>query len=253
MKVYKDVVYDLEITSEIEGYQSIAETQLIFDEQNATRDYALKVTSECNAPGYALPGENKAENGKDVESMECSVIPGGVLAGFVLDAETGLHLNEAAISHKGYFVQTRRTVVDPNLPDGFYWAFQPMESGQESLNIQVSHDFYKTLEAEVLMAEDGVTEKDFSITHYKNIIEEFLSKLWEKIAAFALRIWGHVKEFFNRIWEKVADFFQGIWEDVAGFFTSVWGNIAGFFNNLWAQISTWVMGIFSPREAAALD
>jgi len=243
IRVYKDVVYDLEITSEIEGYQRIAETQLIFDEQNAIRDYVLKVTPECNAPGYASSGEdNKPENEKNFETEICSVIPGGVLAGFVRDAETGLHLNEAAISYKGYFVETRRTVDDRNLPDGFYWAFQPMDSGQESLAVQVSHDFYKTLEAEVLMAEDLVTERNFSITHYKNIIEEFLSKLWEKIVAFVLQIWGYVKEFF-----------LGIWEDVAGFFTSVWGNIAGFFNNLWAQISTRVMGIFSPREAASLD
>ena len=253
IQVYKDVVYDLEIRSEIEGYQSIAETRLIFNEQNASRDYSLKIASECDAPGYAVFGKETGEYRMAIESSEvCSVIPGGVIAGFVRDAETGSHLNEAAISYKGYSVETRSTIEDPNLPDGFYWAFQPMETSQENLNIQVSRDFYRTLVAEVLMVRDVVTEKDFSVTHYKNILEAFLSKVWEKISAFASQIWGHVSEFFNRIWDKVANFFQGIWMDVAGFFSSIWGNIAGFFTHIWSQVSTWVMGILAPGKAAAL-
>jgi hypothetical protein len=236
VKVYKDTVYNLEIKSEIQGYQDIRETQLIFDEQNAIRDYSLKVTSECNAPGYLLSEKDNSELENASEVEECVIQPGGVLVGFVLDQETGLPLNGAAISYKGNFVETRRTIEDPNVPDGFYWAFQPMDAEQETLSLQVSKDFYRTLESEVQMSQDLITEKDFSIKHYKDILKEFFSMVWEKIAAFASRIWAQVKVFFNRVWEKVADFFQVVWEDIASFFT-----------NLWARISTWFLGVFSPK------
>jgi hypothetical protein len=231
IKVYKNTVYDLEITSEIDGYQSVSETQLIFDEKNAARDYLLKVTQDCDAPGYSPSGQNNT-----LGAEGCSVQPGGILAGFIQDAETGLPLNGAAISYEGYFVETRRTIEDPDLADGFYWAFLPMAAEQEVLPIQVSNDFYKTLEIEVPMSRDIIMEKDFTLRHYKEILKEFFSMVWEKIVAFASKIWDHVKEFFQGVWEKVSDFFQVVWE-----------NIASFFTNLWGQIGNWILGVFSPK------
>jgi subtilisin family serine protease len=234
IKVYKNTVYDLEITSEIDGYQSVSETQLIFDEKNAARDYFLKVTQDCDAPGYSPSGQNNT-----LGAERCSVQPGGILAGFIQDAENGLPLNGAAISYEGYFVETRRTIEDPDLADGFYWAFLPMAAEKEVLPIQVSNDFYKTLEIEVPMSRDIIMEKDFTLRHYKEILKEFFSMVWEKIVAFASKIWDHVKEFF-----------QGVWEKVAGFFQVVWENIASFFTNLWSQIGNWFLGVFSPKQVA---
>jgi hypothetical protein len=147
-----------------------------------------------------------------------------------------LPLNGAAISYEGYFVETRRTIEDPDLADGFYWAFLPMAAEQEVLPIQVSNDFYKTLEIEVPMSRDIIMEKDFTLRHYKEILKEFFSMVWEKIVAFASKIWDHVKEFFQGVWEKVSDLFQVVWE-----------NIASFFTNLWGQIGNWILGVFSPK------
>jgi subtilisin family serine protease len=233
MKVYKNTVYNLEITSEIDGYQSISETQLIFDEQNAARDYSLKVTQDCDAPGYSPSGQNNT-----LGAEGCSVQPGGILAGFIQDVETGLPLNGAAISHEGYFVKTRGTTGDPDLPDGFYWAFLPMAAEKDVLSIQVSNDFYKTFETEITISRDNIMEKDFTLRHYKEILKEFFSMVWEKIVAFASKTWDHVKVFF-----------QGVWEKVAGFFQVVWENIASFFTNLWGQIGNWFLRVFSPKQA----
>jgi hypothetical protein len=117
-----------------------------------------------------------------------------------------------------------------------------MDAEQETLSLQVSKDFYRTLESEVQMSQDFITEKDFSLNHYKDILKEFFSMVWEKIAAFSSRIWAQVKAFFNRVWGKVADFFQVVWEDIASFFT-----------NLWARISTWFLGVFSPEQVTVLE
>ena len=262
IKVYKDMVYDLQITSEIEGYQPINETQLIFDEQNAVRDYGMQVTPECTAPGFISP-EVKLEEAKitpevmdEIDSLdECIAQPGGVLAGFVTDIMTGLPANDAAISRLDYFVESTKTPADPNLPDGFYWAFQEMEDEKQAIEVQVSKDFYQTKIVEVTMAQDAVTPKDFAIKHYKDILREFTMMAWEKIvaffdmiwdriAAFFVRYWGIVREFLMHQWEKVAAFFVMIWGRIAQFFINMWEIIAEFFVNLWTSISMWFKGLF---------
>ncbi len=251
--VYKDVVYDLEIKSEVEGYQGINETQLIFNEMNAIRDYSLEVKPECNAPGYQPSDLLDSEKVTAFETAECSMQPGGVLVGFVTDVESGFPLVEAAISRNGYFVETRSTNEDPNLADGFYWVFQPVETEQKGLTIQVSKDFYKTIETEVLISQDAITVQDFTLRHYKDILKEFFSIIWGKVVDFFQLLWERIAAFALRIWEKVADFFEMLWQTITDFFMKVWINIANFFTGLWGQVSAWFVETFSSQHKSIAD
>lgn len=257
VKVYKDVVYDLTLTSEIQGYQMINETQLIFDEQNAVRDYELQVGPDCAAPGYISAKDKLAEAKitpeivEEVESLDlCILEPGGILAGYVTDIMTGLPVNDATLSRMDNFVESHSTPADPGLSDGFYWAFQEMDELQQTVEVSVSKDFYQTKIVEVSMAQNIVTKKDTTIKHYKDILHEFSMNAWEKISVFLIKYWEIVKNFllrqwekvaafFGMMWERIAQFFINLWEIIAAFFIRMWGLIAVFFVNLWIKISTW--------------
>jgi hypothetical protein len=250
MKVYKDVVYDLKVESEIEGYQIVEETRLIFDEENIRRDYAMQVDPECDAPGYVPEGVLLDANGNSLEPEQCSAQPGGVLAGYVMDKETGLPAENAAISRDGYIVEARRTPYDPNLQDGFYWAFQPMGTDHQAVSLLVSMDFYRTREYEILITQDAITEKDFSLRHYKVILKEFLTKTWDRIKAFMVMAWEKVLAFLRKLWGSIADFFIMVWEKfllilrylrykILEFLGMLYGKIVDFFAMLWTKFLTW--------------
>ena len=235
LKVYRDVLYDLEVTSEIQGYQPIHETRLVFSEQNAIRDYAMPVELSCDAPGY-LPVEEVMKLGKEVPGEGlCPIQEGGILAGFVIDIQTGLPADNASISRDGYFVESQETPEDTNLPDGFYWAFQPITQEQESITILAAKDFYQSQEVDVLIRQDAITQKDFAMRHYKDILKAFFSMLWEKIVVFANVVWEKIAAFGSRIWDQIAQFFVQIWEEIAAFFSNLWVGIAGFFQMLWGK------------------
>jgi hypothetical protein len=234
LKVYRDVLYDLEVTSEIPGYQPIQETRLVFSEQNAIRDYALLVTLSCDAPGYLL------------DEGLCEIQEGGILAGFVVDIRTSLPADDASISRDGYFVESHGTPEDPNLPDGFYWAFQPITQDQESVTILAAKDFYQSLEVNVLIKQDSITQKDFALRHYQDILKASLSMLWEKIVDFADVVWDKIAAFGMMVWDHIAQFFVQIWEKIAAFFSNIWQSIVAFFNRLSEILTGWFIRTFKP-------
>ncbi len=52
--VFEDTIYDMAVTSVLEGYQDIHESDVNFFNPNETRDYALTVDVTCEAPGYDI-------------------------------------------------------------------------------------------------------------------------------------------------------------------------------------------------------
>jgi hypothetical protein len=234
LKVYRDGLYDLEITSAIPGYQPIHETRLVFSEQNAIRNYKMPVALSCDAPGYLL------------DEGLCSIQEGGILAGFVVDIRTGLPADDASISRGGYFVESHGTPEDPNLPDGFYWAFQPLTQDQESISILAAKDFYQSQEVDVLMTQDAITQKDFALRHYKDIFKAFFSMQWEKIVDFAGVVWEKIAAFGMMIWDHIAQFFVQIWAKIAAFFSNIWQSIVASFDRLSEILTTWFIRTFKP-------
>ncbi|MDF1520301.1 MAG: S8 family serine peptidase [Brevefilum sp.] len=246
MKVYRDVLYNLEITSEIPGYQPIQETRLVFSEQNAIRDYQMPVVLSCDAPGY-LPVEEVVKFGKEIpDAGLCSIQEGGLLAGFVVDIRTGLPADDASISRDGYFVESQGTPEDPNLPDGFYWAFQPTTQDQESITILAAKDFYQSQEVDILIKQDSITQKDFALRHYRDILKASSSMLWEKVVDFAGVVWDKIAVFGMMIWDHIAQFFIQIWEKIAAFFSNIWQSIVAFFNRLSEILTAWFIRTFKP-------
>jgi hypothetical protein len=194
----------------------------------------MPVALSCDAPGYQL------------DEGLCEIQGGGVLAGFVVDIRTGLPADDASISRDGYFVESQRTPEDPILPDGFYWAFQPTTQDQESITILAAKDFYQSQEVNVLISRDNITQKDFALRHYQDILKATLSMLWEKIVDFSDMAWDRIAAFGMMIWDHIAQFFVQIWEKIAAFFANIWQSIVAFFNRLSEILTAWFIRTFKP-------
>ncbi len=64
-----------------------------------------------------------------VGPYDCEFVPGGSLAGFITDQDTGAAINGAEISGQNDRSLSDDTSDDPSLDAGYFWLFQPLSSG----------------------------------------------------------------------------------------------------------------------------
>ncbi len=169
VSLFVDVPYDLIITSMIDGYQQLSETQIVFDEPVETRDYALNVSPECDAPGYKM------------QSGVCSTLQGGVLLGYVSDQISGEYLNGVTLSDGNVSAVTSTTSADPDVEDGFYWLFLPTADDTQNVRLSLSKWLYVRLVADAPVTQSEITAIDFSL-------ESCQHKLWVVLQQFVAAI-----------------------------------------------------------------
>jgi hypothetical protein len=175
IQLYQDTDYDITAAAVPAGYLQTNRVGLVFNSDTATQDFALLIDlNTCSAPGYYLVN-NLAQNferaspldlpqpGQSFPNLVCVPIPGGLVAGLVSDSATGSPMNGVAVvGDTGAATFSLPTPLDPNLPDGFYWLFQPTPP--------VEHDFtatgpagYFPLTLNVSVTADAVTRQDFAL------------------------------------------------------------------------------------------
>jgi hypothetical protein len=105
----------------------------------------------------------------------CSPIPGGLVAGLVSDAGTGAALDGATITtDTGVTALSQPTPLDPALPDGFYWLFQPYPADHEFSAVGTAAYFPLTLTVPV--AADALTRQDFPLVLIQHFWLPFIGK-----------------------------------------------------------------------------
>ena len=183
--LHQNMAYDLTISSMIPGYQLIADQGVVFTSSLATREYAIAVDENCDAPGYAPSSEpgvlSSSENNL---ASTCVAKPGGVAAGFVTHADNGEPLNGAEITGKDLSATAVSTPDDPDLADGFYWLFQPLSASPENVRMKITKPFFLAETAEIEVNEGQITRLDVSLKPVTHLILEILTHLWTLIEKF---------------------------------------------------------------------
>ncbi|MFI6762810.1 S8 family serine peptidase [Micromonospora sp. NPDC050417] len=96
-----------------------------------------------------------------VVNRVCSTLPGGLVAGFVTDRNTGAGVNGATVASPDAPAErgvTAATPDDPNIGDGFYSFFSTLTGTHP---VDAGRTTYQTLTKDVAMLPDGTRRADF--------------------------------------------------------------------------------------------
>ncbi|MBG0770722.1 MAG: S8 family serine peptidase, partial [Anaerolineaceae bacterium] len=102
-----------------------------------------------------------------VGPYDCSVQPGGGLAGFVTDLDTGGALNGVTISSPDRSTLSGITPEDPALADGFYWLFQPLATSPETITVTAGSVIPIPMTVDVDMALGTIVRQDFALKSFR--------------------------------------------------------------------------------------
>ena len=97
-----------------------------------------------------------------VITAPCIIIPGGAVAGYVYDDNSGDPLVGANVVSPTVATQTFELAGDPDNA-GLYWVFQPTTTSPEDVVFTASKDLYGNGTATVSVAQDEVTQQDFAL------------------------------------------------------------------------------------------
>jgi subtilisin family serine protease len=118
-----------------------------------------------------------------VGSHGCALVEGGLLAGFITDKHSGEPIVGAVVVSDQTRAMTTATPMDPELPDGFYWSFQPMTENPQLMTVKAAKSLHLSTTAEVELRQDDVTRLDISLVSYWNhlglIFNNLLALIWE--------------------------------------------------------------------------
>jgi hypothetical protein len=96
----------------------------------------------------------------NIQAGDCSLVPGGVVAGYVFDANTGDPLIGADVVSPDIAVQSFALGDDP-LNAGLYWAFQPATADSTPVTFTASLENYASDSHSVSVGPNLVTRHDF--------------------------------------------------------------------------------------------
>ncbi|MFZ3071125.1 MAG: carboxypeptidase regulatory-like domain-containing protein, partial [Anaerolineaceae bacterium] len=97
-----------------------------------------------------------------VIAAPCVVIPGGVVAGYVYDENSGDPLVGADVVSPTVATQTFELAGDPDNA-GLYWVFQPTTTDPEDVVFTASKDLFGDDTATVSVAQDEINPQDFEL------------------------------------------------------------------------------------------
>jgi hypothetical protein len=97
-----------------------------------------------------------------VIAAPCIVLDGGVVAGFVTDANSSVPLVGADVVSPTVATQTFELAGDPDNA-GLYWVFQPTTTDPEDVVFTASKDLFGDDTATVSVAQDEINQQDFSL------------------------------------------------------------------------------------------
>ncbi len=97
-----------------------------------------------------------------ITPINCELILGGVVAGFVSDANTGDPLIGADVYSDTVATKSFALEGDPDNA-GVYWLFQPTDTNPENVIFTASKDLYADETATVSVVQDAVTQQDFAL------------------------------------------------------------------------------------------
>jgi hypothetical protein len=119
----------------------------------------LRFKSDWNLFGTTRPGWYV----DDFVITDCQAVDGGLVSGYVMDANSNLHLNNAAVQHNvtgGASTLSVATPNDPNVEDGFYQLFV---NGTSATDLQASKTYYVTSLFPVTPQHGVVTRRDLPL------------------------------------------------------------------------------------------
>jgi len=95
-----------------------------------------------------------------VQAGECALVPGGVVSGYVYDANTTTPLVGASVASLDIITQSFELPYDP-VNTGLYWAFQPTDIDPEDVVFTASMSEYDSDSSTVAVFQDAVNRQDF--------------------------------------------------------------------------------------------
>jgi len=163
--LYQNTASDLTLISMIEGFAEKSVSGLTFNSSPATSNQTVEISTLCFAPGYAIVDGDFPDN--------CEKEPGGVLAGYVSDEDTGIALNGASVFSSSASGTSGATPNDPGVSDGFYWLFQPMGSSPLTLSFTGGGGVYVNESVDLELTQDEVTRHDFNLDTLRTFFSIF--------------------------------------------------------------------------------
>ncbi|MBG0788344.1 MAG: peptidase S8, partial [Anaerolineaceae bacterium] len=99
---------------------------------------------------------------------DCGLEPGGVVAGFVTDFDSGTSIDQATISSPDGSTLSEPTPDDSALADGFYWLFQPLATSPQTVTVTAEIDAHIPVTEDVTLSLGEVVRQDFVLKSYRS-------------------------------------------------------------------------------------
>ena len=115
-------------------------------------------------PGWYLDDVTVSAREPVVIAIPCDAIQGGLVGGFVTDANNADPLNGVAVAsgNTGAGTTSAATPMDDGLNDGFYWMFAPTPPTDQDF-FATGPAGYAVASATVGVVDDGIVQQDFAL------------------------------------------------------------------------------------------
>jgi len=130
---------------------------------NFTFRFYFRSDTSTNFPGWYIDDLSLSIAEPALLSARCIPEPGGVLAGYVYDENTGSPLVGAEITSSSIISQSLQWESDA-AHAGVYWAFQPTLTDPEVIDLTAAMDLYSSRTVAVSLIQDAVNPQNFNLS-----------------------------------------------------------------------------------------
>ena len=155
-----------DISGKIGDITSWSPMDLILDSSYAVSDFQFRFyfnsDGSINYAGWYIDDLTLAMSEPVVFSARCIPTPGGVIAGYVTDENTGLPLVGAEVSSSTQTTQSFQWSGDGHHP-GLYWFFQATDTDPQIVEVSASKELYSSQIQSLSIAQDAINPQDFTL------------------------------------------------------------------------------------------
>ena len=161
--IFQDTIYSVNIEALTTDYLMHYDT-LSTNQSAVTLDVELKVSAlECTTAGYYSESNGSCFDNNVVDNLGCEIVSGGVVAGYVTDADQrNARLMDARVESDMSFGSTTAS-LDP-AGNGLFWFFQPTATSQENVSFTVIKTIYEPTIETRTVKKDLINRHDFQLS-----------------------------------------------------------------------------------------
>ncbi len=169
LDIFQNTVYSVSVEALTTEYLMHFDT-LSTTQSALTLDVELKVPAfSCTTAGYFSEGNGSCFDNNMVNDLNCEIVSGGIVAGYVTDADHGNpRLMDASVESDLGFGTTSAS-LNPTA-NGLYWFFQPTTASEDNVSFTVTKTGFDPIIETRTVKKDLINRHDFQLSNVDKLV-----------------------------------------------------------------------------------